>query len=291
MVSVIELFANIDKVTPLVRTLLVLIFSIVLFNFFIGLIKKAFLRRVKSKRQVSNVEIFSRVFKYFFFLIMVIFAFFSYVGSWTGFGLGIGLFSAALGWALQKPITGLAAWIMIITKRPFELGDRIIIGNVTGDLVDIGLTHIALSEVGGLVPSQENSGRVILIPNSVLFEQNIINYTAHHNEHVLDQVVVLIPFESNLDKAIKIAIESVKKCTKADSDFNNYQEPYIRTYFQPNGINVHVRYMVFAKKMQEVSSLITKEIYDRIQKERDVTIAYPHAEVIFKDRKNTKFAN
>ncbi len=111
--------------------------------------------------------------------------------SWTALGLGVGLLSVAIGWALQRPITGMAAWFMIVVKRPFEIGDRVTIGAVKGDVVDITLTHIYINEIGGLVPSEENSGRTIMIPNSVLFEQNIINYTLQ-NEFVLDQVVTMV---------------------------------------------------------------------------------------------------
>jgi len=268
---------------PLIRTVITVVIVFIIFSFIITLIKKGLLKRAKRKSQISNIELFSRVLKYIFLLVLVLLAISSYSGSWAGFGIWVGLFSAALGWALQKPITGIAAWIMIITKRPFELGDRIIIGDMRGDVVDITLTHIYLREIGGIVAGEENSGRVVMVPNSILFEQKIINYT-QQDDYVLDQVTVSVTYESNLDKAMEIALQSAKKHTKEFID-ETKREPYVRTFFQPSGINVHVRYFSPATRLQEFSSIITKEVFDRIMKTKDVEIAYPHTEVVFRKKK------
>jgi len=283
MANFFEFLGDLKIIVPLLRTIIIVILLIIVFNFILGLIKKGLLKRAKTKKQISNVEIFSRIFKYAFLLILIIFAIFTYTGSLAGLGLTVGLLSAALGFALQKPITGIAAWIMVVVKRPFEIGDRIIIGNVRGDVADITLTHIYIKEIGGIVAGEETSGRIIMVPNSILFEQNIVNYTSK-DDYVLDQVTAAITYESNLDKAIKIALESAKKHTKEFIDITK-KEPYVRTFFQPNGINVSVRYFSPAKRLQEISSTVTKEMYDRIMKTKGVEIAYPHTEVIFSKKK------
>ncbi len=283
MVGILGLINGLEAYVPILRTIIIVVIVFIVLSLVISLIKKGLLKRVKTKRQISNVEIFSSIIKVIFFFILIFTAFSSYFGSWAGLGIGLGLFSAALGWALQKPITGIAAWIMIVTKRPFDIGDRVIIGSVRGDVSDITLTHIYLKEVGGIVAGEENSGRIIMVPNSILFEQNIINYT-QQDEFILDQVVVSVTYESDLDKAIKIALESAKKHINEFIKVTG-QEPYVRTYFQPSGIGVHVRYYSPAKRIQEFSSLITKEIFDEINKEKDVEIAYPHTEVVFREKK------
>ncbi|MBU4201949.1 MAG: mechanosensitive ion channel family protein, partial [Candidatus Altiarchaeota archaeon] len=207
-----------------------------------------------------------------------------YVGSWEGLGIGIGLLSASLGFALQRPITGIAAWVMLIVNKPFIIGDRIIIGTTRGDVVNITLSHVYLMEIGGIVTGEETSGRIIMIPNSVLFEQNIINYTSQ-DDYILDQVVVAITYESNLDGAMKITLDSARKHTKEFIEATG-KKPYVRTFFQSSGIDVHVRYTSPATRLQEFSSAITKEIYDRIMKADDVEIAYPHTEVVLRKKKS-----
>ncbi|MBW2989955.1 mechanosensitive ion channel family protein [Candidatus Woesearchaeota archaeon] len=271
---------------PLIRTAITVIVVFVIFSLVLSLIKKSLLKKAKGKKQISNIQIFSKVLRIIFFLLLVIFALSSYAGSWAGLGIGIGLFSAALGWALQKPITGVAGWIMVVAKRPFEIGDRVIIGAVRGDVKDITLTHIYLKEVGGIVAGEENSGRIIMIPNSLLFEQNIINYTQQH-EYILDQVTFTVTHESDLDKAIKLGTESAEKYTK-DVIKSTGEKPYARTYFDASGIIVHIRYYSHAKRIQEISSDITQDLFKKIMKEKDVRLAYAHTEVLLRELNSSK---
>ncbi len=273
---------NAIKIAPLLKTIILLSLVFIFLNFILKLIRKALLKKAKTKKHISDVKIFYKVFNTLLIVVLVLLGISSYTGSLVGFGLGLGLFTAALGWALQRPITGIAAWVMIVVKRPFEIGDRIIIGNVKGDVMDISFTHIYLKELGGLIGGEERSGRIIMIPNSILFEQIITNYTLQE-EDTLDQVVLPVTFESNLDKAIKLALESAEKHLEGIRRIK--KKPYIRTYFQPNGVNIHVRYFVPAQRVQEISSKITKEILDRIKMETDIRIAYPHTEVIIKNHK------
>jgi len=275
-------FENIGTVLKVLSTILIAVAIYVGVSFLLSYIKKKLLKKARTKKQISNIKIFEKIINYTALTVLVVFIIFSYTGSLTGFGLSIGLFSAALGWALQKPITGMAAWIMIVIKRPFELGDRVIIGNVRGDVVDITLTHIYLREIGGIIGGEENSGRIILVPNSILFEQNIINYTLQY-EYILDQVSLLVTYESDLNKAIHIVIEAAKKFTNEVIETTN-KMPYVRTYFDVNGMRVLVRYLAPAKQIQEVSSNISKEIYQEIKKTKEVEIAYPHTEVLLRNK-------
>jgi small-conductance mechanosensitive channel len=285
MLPIIEYIKlNVEKFIPLGRALITIVITLIIFEIILKLARKGLLKATKTKKQRSNVKIFSKVLSYFFFIIIILSAIFSYAGSWTGWGVSIGLFSAALGWALQKPITGIAAWIMIVLRRPFEIGDRIIIGNVRGDVVDITLTHVYISEIGGIVAGEENSGRVILVPNSILFEQNIINYTSK-NEFILDQVILTITYESDINKALELVKKSARKYIK-ESIKKTGKTPYVRTYFADNGMKLNVRYFAPAKNLQEISSNISKEIFDNIMKEKKINIAYPHTEVLLNKSKN-----
>lgn len=276
-----EVGAVIMARVAILRTAIILMLVYFTLNYLLNYIRTSMLRTAKKKRQISNIEIFTKIFRYMILFFLLITGIFSYFGSWTGLGLTMGLMSAALGWALQKPITGLAAWFMIVIKRPFEIGDRIIVGSVKGDVQDITLTHIYLNEIGGMVPSEENSGRTIMIPNAVMFEQNIINYT-YQGEYVLDQVVTSVTYESNLDRAIAICLTAAKKHIAQFGDMK--QEPYIRTAFASSSINVQVRYMAPATRLQEISSDITRDILDAVRKEQSISFAYPHTEVVFKDK-------
>jgi len=84
-------------------------------------------------------------------------------GSLKLLDLPEGFFGMMLGWSLQQPVTGIAAWRMILLKKPFKIVDRVIIAGITGDVTGISLTHVILNQVGESVGAEERSGRGILI--------------------------------------------------------------------------------------------------------------------------------
>ena len=278
MANILSQLNGLANYVPLIRTIIIVFVLFIILNLIIAFIKKRLLLKVKSKKQKSNVEIFSKIIRIILIIIIVFTAFSSYSGSWTGLGIGAGLFSAALGWALQRPITGIAAWIMIITKRPFEIGDRIMMGDTKGDVVDISLTHVYLTEVGGTIASEEPSGRIIMIPNSILFEQKIINYTMK-DEFILDEVITLVTYESNLDKAKEICYKAA--LNNLDPELKERKElPFVRVFQQDSGIHVKIRYMVRTSKRIEILSNVHNEIINEISKAKDVNIAYPHMHLV-----------
>jgi small-conductance mechanosensitive channel len=276
MASINEIIISVWNALQPVLPIILLLIGLTVLSLTVRIIRKALLKRAKVKRQVHNIQIFSNILLYSAVVLLIVFVFISYGGTLGNAGLVMGFVSAALGWALQRPITGVAGWMMVIIKKPFKIGDRIIISGVVGDVTDITLTHIYLSEVGGIPSSEEKSGRIILIPNSVLFEQNIINFTAKQEEFVLDEVVFTITHKSDLQKAVKIGVESAKKVSLK---YNSTQAPYARTYFAQNGINIHIRYFAPATRRQESTSVLTQEIFDKISKEKEIRFAYQLHEV------------
>ena len=278
MLDIFNIFGT--NLITVIKIIIVIVFVYSIFNLLLRILKNNLIKLARNKRQVSNIEIFLRILKYVFNVLIIMLAIAYYSDSWAGLGMGIGLISASVGWALQRPISGIAGWIMVVTKRPFNLGDIIYIDGIKGSVIDIDLMHIHIKEIGGTIQSEESSGRTVMIPNSLLFEKSIINYT-HQNDYVLDEVILTVTYESNLDRAMKISLEAVEKITKEFSERMEHK-PYVRTFFQANGIEIHVRYFVPASERQKYLSEITQEIFRRVIKIKDVSIAYPHTEIVYK---------
>lgn len=262
----------------IIRTIGILVVFFIIYIILSLILKRYLSKKVRTKKARHNVVVFINILTYSFFLIAILFIFLSYFSNLAGIGIAAGLLTAALGWALQRPITGIAAWLMIIITRPFSIGDRIIIGGVKGDVINITITHIYLEEFGGTIGGEEISGRIIIIPNAVLFEQNVINYTSQ-NEYILDEVAFTITYKSHIEIAKKIAKDSALKIVK---DFleRSPMKPFIRTNFQASGVDLRIRYYTIASKRQEVQSKITEEIFKKVMKEKKVEFAYPHTKVI-----------
>lgn len=122
----------------------------------------------------------------------------------------LGLLSAGLAIALQDPIVNLAGWLSIIWRRPFEVGDRIQVGEHKGDVIDIRVFQFTLLEVGNWVDADQSTGRVIHIPNGKVFREAQANYTQAF-AYIWHEIPVLVTFESDWRRAKRILAEVGEK--------------------------------------------------------------------------------
>ena len=159
----------------------------------------------------------------------------------------------------------------IVLKRPFRIGDRIRIADVTGDVTDIQLNHIILNQVGGTVSGEDRSGRGVLIPTAMLFSEEIINYDLLRRDEyqslerpasrfLLDEVLVRVTFGTDRELAQSLCTRAAGQAVSeivGDVD----QEPFTRTVFVPQGVLIRVRYKTKSSKRQEVSSRVTELVW------------------------------
>jgi len=286
MSIITDIITYIQSRIDIIQLLAVLLVTFIIFIILIKILKRNLLKKVKTKKQISNVTVFLSLIKFLFifFLIIIVIAFF--YGDLGELSFVAGLITVALGWALQRPISGVVAWLILITRRPFDIGDRLLISNIKGDITDITLTHIFLDEVGGTIEGEERSGRTVMVPTSIIFEKEIINYT-HQDDYILVDILTAITYESNLDKAEQIILNAVKKIMGPIwNDFPQRisKEPHIRLQFKDSGIDVSVRYYTIALKRNEIATNIRREIFHQIKKTKDVEIAYPHTEILFRNK-------
>jgi len=270
-----------DYISVALYYALVLVGLFIFYKIVTIILKRVIFRFAKTKRERNNAIIFLHLWRYVFIVITIIALIFAYTGSLEGLGLSAALLTAAMGWALQRPISGIAGWLMVITSKPFRIGDRISIGSIRGDVVDITLTHIYIGEKGGTTGSDERSGRVVLVPNSKLFESDIINYTLM-DDYVTDEVSVRITYDSNLEKAKNIWIQATEEVTK---HFDVSEKPKIFTYFSDHGIQLTARFKTVAEEREKIKSDITNRIYEMVSKAKDVRFAYPHMELVMKKKR------
>lgn len=200
-------------------------------------------------------------------------------GKLGTFGTLFTLFGGMLlGWSLQAPVSGFAAWILISLKRPFRPGDRIQCPNLglTGDVQEIGPMYVVLDQVGGSVGSEEAVGRHILVPNAMLFSQVVINYTVKQEAaYMLDEVVVRITYDSKLEEAERILLEAANKVT-ADIIAATGSQPYIRSDFWEYGMLLRLRYQTRVKDRARLAYEINKQIMQAVKKTPSVDLAIPY---------------
>ena len=233
----------------------------------------------KRALKTENADNFMLTWTFVWVVIIVIFGVISLSGSIQALGISAGFLGMIVGWSLQAPVTGVAAWLMLILKRPFRIGQRVIIAGIKGDVEDITLTHVILNQVGGTVAGEERSGRGILIPNAILFSQTITNYT-FDVEYILSEVPVRITFQSDWDEAEKILVEAAKQVT-ADTIEITEEEPFIRAELFDAGVLMRLRYRTTPEDYAENVSDIVKIIHKAFGENDKVEFCYPHSEVLY----------
>tara|TARA_R110002110_G_C13409703_1_gene713503 strand:- start:448 stop:1608 length:1161 start_codon:yes stop_codon:yes gene_type:complete len=120
--------------------------------------------------------------------------------NWYTALASLGLMSLILGFALQTPITSFIGWIYILVRTPYRVGDRIRIGDATGDVIDVGYLDTTLWEFGGEYLSTDHpSGRIIKFPNSNVLNAAVYNYSWPVFPYVWNEVKFSIAYGSDLE--------------------------------------------------------------------------------------------
>ena len=249
-----------------VVTISKLIFSFVLIITLIllkKLIHQVIRKQIKSNKTIYKWKRTSNSVLMLLGLLILGFLWFSSLGSFTAF---IGLVTAALAFALRDIVTDLAGYVFVMIRRPFQVSDRIQIGETKGDVLQIEWFQITLLEVGNWVNQDQSTGRIIYMPIGQVLTQTIFNYTAGF-DWIWNEISVLMTFESNWEKAKKIILDIIakqdlemnqnieKKLKKAMQhhliEYSNIK-PIVYTNTTDSGINLTVRYLC-PPKMRRIS--------------------------------------
>jgi small-conductance mechanosensitive channel len=98
--------------------------------------------------------------------------------NWYTALISVGVVSVIVGLSVQTPMSSFIGWIYILVRRPYRVGDRIKIGEATGDVIDVGYIDTTLWEFGGQYISGDHpSGRIIKFPNAKVLDSIIYNYS------------------------------------------------------------------------------------------------------------------
>lgn len=181
--------------------------------FFIKLITSSIKHVLKSKNgkekhKLFNVLTFTRWGLWIFFALTTASIIFGDVGALL---TSLGLIGFGVTFALQKPLLNFVAWMNLNFHKTYTIGDRVRIGNVRGDVVEIQMMHTIVK--GLLEGSDSPSGKFLCIPNELTLSQPVENFTKDNN-FVNDELKVAITFESDWRKAKSMLNNIVTDVTK-----------------------------------------------------------------------------
>lgn len=210
-------------------------------------------------------------------------------GIFESIGTFIGLLSAGLAIAFKDLLVNIGGWLFITIRKPFKIGDRVQIGEVTGDVIDSRLFQFSVIEVGNWVDSDQSTGRIIHIPNGLIFTQWQANYTEGF-EYIWDEIPVLLTFESDWKKAKQIltkiinektthltseAQRQIKDASKKFMIFYKTLTPIVYTSVRDSGVLLTMRYICNVKKRRGVEEIIWEAVLEEFANHKDIDFAYP----------------
>jgi small-conductance mechanosensitive channel len=137
-----------------------------------------------------------------------------------GLTIAFGVAGAGVAFALQEVIVSLAGWVAIVFGRFFVTGDRIQLGGITGDVIDIGLLRTTLMECGEWIKADLYTGRIVRVANSFVFKEPVFNYSGDF-PFLWDEITLPVTYVSDyrlareiLEKIIREVIEEYSAYAK-----------------------------------------------------------------------------
>ena len=210
----------------------------------------------------------------------------------------LGLLSAGLAIALQSPLVNLAGWAFILWRQPFKVGDRIQLGDHSGDVIDQRIFMFSLMEIGNWVDADQSTGRVLHVPNGKVFTEVLANY-GQGFQYIWNEVPVLLTFESNWRQAKELlhrvaeqhctaissaAQQQLREAAKKFMIFYKTLTPTVYTSVRDSGVLLTIRYLCDPRHRRGSEQQIWEAILDAFARHEDIDFAYPTQRYYHNDR-------
>lgn len=241
-----------------------------------GLVKafqKSLLSRIKDNDSHYRAKKTSSFIGGILTVILIIIVFSDKLG---GFTVALGVAGAGIAFALQEVIGSFAGWLTIVFGGFYKPGDRVQLGGIKGDVMDIGVLRTTIMETGQWVDGDLYNGRIVLIANSFVFKEPVFNYSGDF-PFLWDEIKIPIQYGSDYEKAKEIleaagkeiagdlTEQSQAKWRKLQNKFrleDAQTEPMVSLIANDNWVEFTLRYLVNYKKRRATKT----ELFSRILK-------------------------
>jgi small-conductance mechanosensitive channel len=211
---------------------------------------------------------------------------------WSAINLGtlLGLSAAGLVLSLKDLVVNFAGWLFILMRSPLSVGDRVQVGTgVAGDVVDIRLFMFSVLEIGNWIQGDQATGRVVHVPNGVVFREPIANYS-RPLRHIWNELAVDISYESDWRRAQEILQGILERhaakpdegiVEQADEEEHRYQrfmhelEPRVWLSVTPYSVRLSLRYLCDPWERRTSAMAIWRDVLEAMENEPKIALAYP----------------
>ena len=241
--------------------------------------RRTVLKYVHDPRRRNQLLLLRRIVTWLLLLLILSFTFITHLSSFATFA---GLLTAGLAVAMQSVLVSVVGYFILIGKYGVRVGDRVQIGNVTGEVMDLGLIRMHLLELtsqGPLGPT----GRVVAFANSIVFQSSGglfrqipgVNFAWHEftlnlpagSDYVALKDRLLAAVTAIVDQyrgEIARQVETLRKTTSspATADIT----PQVQLQFSTSGAEAKVRYPVPLNRAAEVDERVSQELHGIVQR-------------------------
>jgi small-conductance mechanosensitive channel len=169
---------------------------------------------------------------------------------------------------------------------PYRVGDRIIIGEVAGDVIDVAYLDTTLWEFGGKHLSTDHpSGRIIKFPNSKVLNTAVFNYSWSLFPYIWNDIKFQVAYQSDLEFVARVMREAAEeevgpammervstfrallRQTPVDELEVNERPVVVFRVGENTWIEAIVRYLVEPRRSGEVKTRLIKKMLSRLNAE------------------------
>ena len=239
-------------------------------------VQKKFLVKIQDNQNRYRASKIGSFAGYFLTFILILFIFSSKL---SGISTALGVAGAGVAFALQEVIASFAGWLAIMLGSFFRTGDRVQLGGIKGDVMDIGVLRTTIMETGQWVDGDLYNGRIVMIANSYVFKEPVFNYSGDF-PFLWDEIKLPIQYGSDYDLTTAILNEIGRDILgelpiASHENWINLQrtyrledaqtEPMVSLVANDNWVEFTLRYVVPFKKRRMTKTALFTAALKRIE--------------------------
>jgi small-conductance mechanosensitive channel len=201
----------------------------------------------------------------------------------------MGLVTAGLAFALQKVVTALAGYVVILRGRNFNVGDRIVMGGVRGDVIALGFLQTTIMEMGQPPPVQnadpamwvrarQYTGRIVTVSNARIFDEPVFNYTRKF-PYIWEEMSFPISYRDDWRKVEQMLLDVARRHTTKIADLGEAavkeleeryamaradMKPKVFVRLTDNWVELAVRFIAEDHGVRDLKDVMSRDILERL---------------------------
>ena len=262
---------------PIIGKIATIFVGVAIIWIIVKAIQRNIFSKIKDKDNRYRAKKFSSFIGYLFVIVLITVVFSDKLGGLT---VALGVAGAGIAFALQEVIASFAGWLAILFGGFYKTGDRVQLGGIKGDVMDIGVLRTTIMETGQWVDGDLYNGRIVLLANSFVFKEPVFNYSGDF-PFLWDEIKIPIKYGSNYAKTKDILFSIGKETARNLSEQsiikwkdlqNKYRledaqtEPMVSMTANDNWVEFTLRYIVNYRKRRATKTELFTRILQEIEK-------------------------